>query len=149
MKYLFIWICAVLMTSGVLFAQEDKPVMKINKTFDYGRIDKGSTGLGRISFYNEGSAPLVISGITSTCGCTVPTWPKEPILPGDSSVIEVKYDTRRVGDINKQITVKSNASEPEIHIRIRGQVLDTPESIMPEKIINESVSPVKQGVRSF
>lgn len=74
---------------------------------DYGTIQKGSDGLRVFEFTNTGNAPLVITKINSSCGCTVPEWPKEPIAPGKTGKIQVKYDTTRVGPIRKTITVLS------------------------------------------
>jgi len=126
------------------FSQENSPVLKVGKTFDFGQIDKNSEGIGNLKFYNTGKSPLIITNIASTCGCTVPSWPKEPVMPGDSGIINVIYDTRRVGTINKQITISSNASEPDVIVRISGNVLDIPENIMPQKIIDNSGMPVNR-----
>ena len=66
---------------------------------DYGEIAKGSDGVRTFEFTNTGDAPLIISNVKSSCGCTVPSIPKEPIMPGESGEIAVKYDTNRVGGI--------------------------------------------------
>ena len=63
---------------------------------DYGEIAKGSDGLRVFEFTNTGDAPLIVSNVKSSCGCTVPSKPKGPIAPGESSTIEVKYDTKRI-----------------------------------------------------
>ena len=74
-------------------------------------------------FKNTGKAPLVISGASSSCGCTVPSWPKEPIAPGATGKIQVSYDTQRVGAIAKTIMVTSNATDtPNVALRIKGKV---------------------------
>ncbi|MEM9687580.1 MAG: DUF1573 domain-containing protein, partial [Bacteroidota bacterium] len=62
---------------------------------DYGEIAKGSNGVRVFEFTNTGDAPLVVSKVNSSCGCTVPSWTKAPVLPGRSGKIEVKYDTKR------------------------------------------------------
>ena len=64
-------------------------------------------------FTNTGDAPLIISNAKGSCGCTVPVWPKEPIAPGASNVIKVKYDTKRIGAFNKSVTLTSNAITPK------------------------------------
>jgi len=67
---------------------------------------------------------LIISRAKGSCGCTVPEWPKEPIMPGESSVMTVRYDTKRVGAINKSVTITSNAvTNPTTVVRIKGKVL--------------------------
>ena len=59
------------------------------ETIDYGTIENNADGNREFKFTNTGNAPLVISNAKGSCGCTVPTWPKEPIAPGASSVIKV------------------------------------------------------------
>lgn len=91
-------------------------------TIDYGEIEKGSDGVRSFKFTNTGDAPLVIEDIKSTCGCTIPKKPSGPIAPGASDVIEVKYDTNRVGPIRRSISVFSNAQEPIVTLKIKGTV---------------------------
>ena len=113
------------MLSISAFAQEK--VAKIEfKTdvIDYGTIEKGADGLRVFEFTNTGNAPLIISKVTSTCGCTVPKKPERPILPGEKGQIEVKYDTQRVNPIRKTITVLSNADTPTVALKIKGDVVD-------------------------
>lgn len=90
---------------------------------DYGKIALNADGVRVFKFKNVGKSPLIISNIKSSCGCTVPKKPTEPILPGKSGEIEVKYATNRPGGFSKSITVKSNASEPTKILRIKGIVL--------------------------
>lgn len=89
---------------------------------DYGTIEKNGNGTFGFKFVNEGTEPLVLSNVRSSCGCTIPQWPRTPIAPGESETIEVKYDTRRVGSFSKSITVTSNGSEQPIVLRIKGKV---------------------------
>lgn len=89
---------------------------------DYGQIEKGNNGVREFKFTNTGKEPLIITNARGSCGCTVPSWPKEPIAPGQSGVIKVKYDTQRVGPINKSVTVTTNAATPTKVLRIKGQV---------------------------
>ena len=101
--------------------------------YDYGTIYEGDPGKCEFTFKNTGKEPLVLSNVTSTCGCTVPVWPKDPIMPGKTSSIEVKYNTR-VGGINKTITVVSNAEDnPRVELRIAGTVKKKEEIAVPEK----------------
>ena len=92
---------------------------------DYGEIAKGSDGLRVFEFTNTGDAPLIVSNVKSSCGCTVPSKPKGPIAPGEYSTIEVKYDTKRIGPIRKTVTVYSNADQPIVSLKIKGKVLST------------------------
>ena len=92
---------------------------------DYGEIAKGSDGVRTFEFTNTGDAPLIISNVKSSCGCTVPSKPDGPVAPGESSIIEVKYDTKRVGFIRKTVTVYSNADQPIVSLKIKGKILAT------------------------
>ncbi|MFB9055752.1 DUF1573 domain-containing protein [Mariniflexile ostreae] len=94
-------------------------------TIDYGTIEKGSDGLRIFEFTNTGNAPLIISKVTSSCGCTIPKKPEDPILPGKTGQIEVKYDTNRVNPIRKTVTVISNAETPTVALKIKGLVVDS------------------------
>jgi len=110
-------------------AQQAKISFK-EDTIDYGNIAKGSDGLRIFEFTNTGDAPLIISDVKSSCGCTVPKKPNGPIAPGASSTIEVKYDTNRVGPIRKTVTVYSNASEPMLALKIKGEVMSDSSSVL-------------------
>jgi hypothetical protein len=97
--------------------------IKMDKTtHDYGNIKQGDNGECEFKFTNTGKEPLVITNCQGSCGCTVPACPKEPILPGKSSVIKVKYDTNRVGGIYKTVTVTSNAKSGNVVLTIKGNV---------------------------
>ena len=104
------------------------------ETIDYGTIEKGADGTRTFEFTNTGEAPLIISKVKSSCGCTVPSWPKEAILPGATGEIKVKYDTKRVMPIRKTITVTSNADRPTIALKIKGNVIDpAKQSVLDKK----------------
>ncbi len=92
------------------------------ETVDYGEIEKGADGIRVFEFTNTGDAPLIISKVSSSCGCTIPKKPEEPILPGKTGEIQVKYDTNRVGPIRKAITVISNADTPTKVLKIKGEI---------------------------
>lgn len=133
MKNLIAVLFVGLMSFGS-FAQEK--VAKIEfKTdvIDYGTIEKGADGVRTFEFTNTGNAPLVISNVKSTCGCTVPKKPDGPIMPGETGEIEVKYDTKRVNPIRKTITVFSNAETPTVALKIKGLVVDSNNSSVLEK----------------
>jgi len=107
-----------------LTAQENAAKIKFKtETVDYGEIAKGSDGVRVFEFTNTGNAPLVISKVSSSCGCTIPKKPEDPILPGKTGEIQVKYDTNRVGPIAKAITVISNAATPTVVLKIKGKIL--------------------------
>ncbi len=125
------------------YSQQSKgPIIKFeSQVYDYGTIYQGADGNCNFTFKNEGDEPLILSSVRSSCGCTVPVWPKDPILPGQSSSIKVTYDTKRLGTISKQITVVSNATEATLMLNIKGNVIQKPNEIMPEKVINNGFTP--------
>lgn len=101
-------------------------------THDYGNVKNGGNGKCTFEFTNTGTAPLIISNAKGSCGCTVPQWPKEPIAPGAKGVITVEYDTKKVGPINKSVTITSNAvNEPTKTLKIRGNVAPPAEGASP------------------
>jgi hypothetical protein len=102
-------------------------------TIDYGTVEKGADGVRVFEFTNTGDAPLIVSKVSSSCGCTVPKWSKEPILPGKTGEIQVKYDTNRVNPIRKTITVISNADTPTVALKIKGEVIDSSKESLLEK----------------
>ena len=94
----------------------------VTETVDYGTIEQGADGNRVFKFKNTGKTPLVITNAQGSCGCTTPDWPKEPIKPGAEAVIKVHYDTNRVGNFQKNVTLTSNASEPSKVLTIKGVV---------------------------
>jgi hypothetical protein len=99
------------------------PVMTFEKTeVDYGTISQGADPLRRFKFKNTGTEPLVIKNARGSCGCTVPSFKKEPIAPGETSEIEVRYDTQRIGDFQKSVTIDTNEGEQPRVLMIKGHV---------------------------
>lgn len=116
------------------FAQEKMAKIEFKTTtIDYGTIEKGADGVRVFEFTNTGDAPLIVSKVKSTCGCTVPKKPEKPVMPGETGQIEVKYDTKRVMPIRKTITVLSNAETPTVALKIKGNVIDPSKSSVLEK----------------
>ena len=99
---------------------------------DYGQIEQGGNGECEFEFKNTGKADLILTNCRSSCGCTVPSWPKDPIPPGKKAVIKVKYNTQRIGQINKTITVESNAVNDRVVLKITGNVNAKPTEAAPE-----------------
>ena len=105
---------------------------------DYGIIKQGADGSCEFKFKNIGKEPLIISNARGSCGCTVPTWPKEPILKGQTGVIKVHYDTKRVGAFTKTVTLNSNAKTDTRTFTIKGNVEASEE-------ITEQALPLKKS----
>jgi hypothetical protein len=95
---------------------------------DYGVIEQGGDGTYKFEFINSGTEPLILSNVRSSCGCTIPEWPREPINAGEGSSILVKYNTSRVGPFTKSISVYSNAQEEPIVLHIKGSVEAKPQA---------------------
>lgn len=149
MKYLFAFIMVALLASGVVAQQTaeqnaaekqetevvDGPVMNLESmTVDYGEIEQGSDPLRTVAFTNTGTEPLLITNARGSCGCTVPTWPREPIPPGESAEIEIRYDTKRLGAINKTVKLTVNDAQGTYVLRVKGNIKPkTEEKGLPEK----------------
>ena len=105
-----------------------------SKVVDYGVIENKSDGARKFVFTNNGTEPLVIKNAKGSCGCTVPTWPREPIAPGATGEIGVNYDTKRVGKFTKTITLTTNADKKPVILTIKGEVNPAPKDPQtPEK----------------
>lgn len=90
---------------------------------DYGTIEQGSDGTYEFKFTNDGKSPLILSNVRSSCGCTVPSWTKEPVAPGKEGSIKVVYNTQNVGNFSKTVTVSSNAKNSQVVLQIKGSVV--------------------------
>ncbi|MCF8302067.1 MAG: DUF1573 domain-containing protein [Bacteroidales bacterium] len=149
MKRIFLIVTLFLFASSLVMAQDEAdknpnaPEITFEKTtHDYGTIHQNDDGTCEFEFTNTGKEPLVLSRVRSSCGCTVPTWPRKPILPGKTEVIEVKYNTHRIGRINKSVTVMSNAKNSPVVLRIKGKVVPKSQKIGPEKDVDKESTPI-------
>lgn len=116
----------IFLVGFLAFAQEGPKIEFKTETINYGEVVKGEDdGVREFAFTNTGDAPLLIKDVKSSCGCTVPEWPKTAIEPGKSDKIVVKYNMNP-GPISKTITVETNAvNKPNgvIPLRIKGTVV--------------------------
>ena len=139
MKKVIYLLGIMLLMAGAAKAQDAKtqsgPEIKFEKVVhDYGEVPYNGNGECEFRFTNTGDAPLLIQKPKSSCGCTIPSWPSQPILPGKSDVIKVTYRTNRAGNFNKTVTVTSNAiKNSTVELRIKGRVLCQPTETLPEK----------------
>lgn len=124
MKKLTLLLFVGLFSFAVTAQEQTAQIEFKTDTIDYGTIAKGSDGVRVFEFTNTGNAPLIISNVKSSCGCTIPKKPEGPIAPGETGEIQVKYDTNRVAPIRKTITVTSNAENaPTKILKIKGTVM--------------------------
>jgi hypothetical protein len=120
---------------------------------DFGTIKNGGNGVYEFKFKNTGNEPLIITNAAGSCGCTVPTWPKEPIKKGETGIIKVSYDTKRVGGFTKTVTLTSNAKTATKVLTIKGVVEPgepvVKEQTMPLKKTNEGMPLENQSKFKF
>lgn len=145
MKKVFFTLSAVAISTVFIQAQtagkaDEKPsvlVQTVNTSLaemtfdtdihDFGTIDYAGNGTYEFKFKNSGTEPLIISDAKGSCGCTVPTYPKNiPIKPGETQFVKVTYDTKRAGSFTKTVTINSNAKTPQKVITIKGIVQPAP-----------------------
>ena len=109
-------------------SKKNREEMVFDKTIDgitahdFGSIVFGANGKVEFTFTNQGSRPLIISDVKSSCGCAVPGWTKEPVEPGKQGMVDIQYNTSIPGSFNKTVVVYSNANNSPIRIEIRGKV---------------------------
>ena len=124
-------LCIILL---IAFVSHGQTMEFESKNIDYGIIEHNSDGQREFKFTNSGDKTLIIKNAKGSCGCTIPTWPKEPIAPGVTAEIGVKYSTNRVGKFTKTITLTTNASKKPVILTIKGEVNPAPkETAAPEK----------------
>lgn len=135
-KYLF-----TLSVFGVLqLAAMAQPELAIDRTVhDYGTLTQGANTQISFTLTNTGTEAIVLQDVHPSCGCTIPEWSKEPIQPGDSLEVPVTYDSKRLGVINKTITITSNASNGTLVFRIKGEVV--PETSLTPEVEESEFTP--------
>jgi hypothetical protein len=146
MKTITLFLVSMIMVLTALGQKDkkDKDSVAVNKNapyilfekleHDYGTIPYNGDGSYEFEFKNTGKMPLVLQNCQSSCGCTIPDWPKDPIKKGGTGKIIVKYATSRVGPFFKTVTVYSNASNSPITLTIKGTVSKPEEQkTLPEK----------------
>jgi len=120
---------------------DNAPIFKFeSEVVNYGDIARNSDGVKVLKFTNVGKSPIIITNVKGSCGCTVPTSPKEPILPGEEGEIQIKYATNRIGPFSKTVTITSNALRSNIVIPVKGKVLNDEDSQLLLKKLKTVVS---------
>lgn len=152
MKKLFVAVFILFSMTLCIEAQEvvnnNGPEIEFEKTtHQFGEIPYKGNAVYEFVFKNTGNEPLILSQPKSSCGCTVPEWPKRPILPGETDVIKVTYKyTDRPGSFSKYVTVFSNAKvNNTVKIYIKGKVLEAPTEALPTKNNFMNASPVNNA----
>lgn len=145
------WLLMVLLLPALMVFGQSKPkatekgaTIHFDKTYhDFGKLFHGGDGSVNFVFQNTGSEPLLLLQPRSSCGCTVASWPKEPVMPGDTAHVTVSYNTHLVGPFTKTVTILSNAQKPVV-LRITGKVYPRPPAMVPVKNVNEGSVPEKK-----
>jgi hypothetical protein len=152
MKFKSLLLASLLAFSATTFAQEKKTLDNIGNAnpnqpsfkfdveeYNFGTIKQGESVTYDFKFTNTGSEPLIISNAAGSCGCTVPIWPKEPILKGQTASIKVTFNsTGKSGVQDKTVTLTSNAAENPKVIHVKGtvEVPSTPAPATPAPVKN-------------
>lgn len=130
MKKLLSTLLLSLFCTLAVYAQEEaknvaKPTISFQESkYDFGEIKQGDVVTHVFKFENTGEAPLILSNVSVTCGCTAPSWPKNPIAPGETADLHIKFNSRgKMGKQNKVITIHSNASNNVERVAITGTVV--------------------------
>jgi hypothetical protein len=122
MKKFFSLFVAMFVFVAVGYAQ--KGTIKFAKeTHDFGKIEQGKPATFVFKFKNEGKEPVFISDAAASCGCTKPTWTKEPVMPGQTGEVSATYNAAAMGGFNKSVTVTSNAETPTVVLYLKGEVV--------------------------
>ena len=122
-----LYLLVLLFVSAPVFAQNEtsgSPEMSFDGTVhEFGSIAQGVVVEHTFKFSNTGSSPLIISSANGSCGCTVPIWPKEPIMPGDEGEIKVSFNSEgKYGLQDKTVTINYNTESGPVILHMKGKV---------------------------
>ncbi len=122
MKKFFLALVVLVSVASVSFAQ--KGVMKFKEeTHNFGKIEQGKPVTQEFVFTNVGTEPIIISNVSASCGCTTPSYTKDPVLPKKTGTIKATYNAAAMGAFNKSITVFSNSESPTLTLFLKGEVV--------------------------
>ncbi len=122
MKKIFSLFVALFVFVAVGYAQ--KGVLKFAKeTHDFGKVEQGKPVTHVFEFKNTGADPIVINDAQASCGCTKPSFSREPIMPGKTGSISATYNAAAAGPFNKSVTVTSNAEAGQVVLYLKGEVV--------------------------
>lgn len=107
-----------------------------NETHNFGTLTQGDPAIHEFTFTNISDAPVKLTNVKASCGCTVPTWPREEIPAGGKNTIKVKYDSKRIGGINKSIRVTYDGSPQPIVLFIKGNIKQKEQNLPSTPVVN-------------
>ena len=146
------WLFLLLLLPGLTALGQHQQKKEVKKTatitfhktlHDFGTLFRGDDGSVDFVFKNTGKEPLLLMQPRSSCGCTVASWPKAPVMPGDTAHVRVSYNTHLIGPFTKSVTIYSNAKKPVV-LHIRGKVKPRPPAMLPVKNVNDKSTPEKK-----
>jgi hypothetical protein len=113
-------------SSNLISSSDTAEIYFTEYEHDFGKVSEGEKVASTFTFGNKGKGPLIISSVTTTCGCTVAKYDTKPITPGNSGTVEIVFDSSgKSGKQTKTITIHSNASKPIVLLKISGEVLNS------------------------
>ncbi len=145
MKTIFSLFVALFVFVSVGHAQ--KGVAKFSKeTHDFGKVEQGKPVTYKFEFKNTGTDPLVISDAQASCGCTKPTFSREPIMPGQTGTVSATFNAASAGPFNKSVTVTTNAEVAQTVLILKGEVVaakETATAAVPAPAVTPAKAPKK------
>lgn len=135
----------IFLFSPIVFSQNAQgkklPEIIFERTeHNFGTIPYGSNATCEFTYKNTSKSPLILTDVRSSCGCTIPSWPKNPLHKKQKGKIIVKYNTHRMGYFHKTVTVISNAKNSPVVLTITGKV-ESIKNIKKPKVTNTTISP--------
>lgn len=121
--------------------EEGQEIFFSKTTHDYGEIQKGADGKYAFTFKNIGDKPIVINKVRTTCGCTATQWSGDPIEPGESGEITIRYNTALTGSFMKSSYVYSTAANSPVKLTVKGKVIDDPDHSPAKEAYEKSDKP--------
>ncbi|MBO0949252.1 DUF1573 domain-containing protein [Fibrella forsythiae] len=107
---------------SVSFAQDGVATFA-KEAHDFGKIEQGKPVTYVFSFKNTGTSPIMVTDATASCGCTKPSWSKEPVAPGQTGSVSATFNAAGMGPFNKTVTVTSNAKTSTVYLTLKGEVV--------------------------
>lgn len=107
---------------SVSFAQDGVATFAA-EAHDFGKVEQGKPVTHVFTFKNTGTAPIVVTDAVASCGCTKPSWSKEPVAPGQTGQVSATFNAAGMGPFNKTVTVTSNAKTSTVYLTLKGEVV--------------------------
>ncbi|TVR42487.1 MAG: DUF1573 domain-containing protein [Bacteroidia bacterium] len=111
------------------FWRYSQPYIVIDQAVkDMGIMEQGARGNGEIRLRNDGAREFLIGSVRSACGLMIPSWPPEPVAPGEEVILRFRYDTSRLGPFERKVVIHTNAYQKTVVITVKGEVIPAAKS---------------------